>query len=503
MIMRNRETLSGIFKTVSAVVLLTLVGKAVGFLRDIVLSYYFGATGVTDAFLVSQTIPGAIFQFVGTGLATCYIPVYYKIREKEGIEQTVRFTNQILSLILLFSTVIIFFVLNRTEFTVRLFAKGFTGASLESAICFTKYSILGLYISAFLYVFTSFLQANSVFKPNAVSVVINSIILILSIILAAKVNILFLCWGSLAAIISQLLILLPYVHKKNYRFFLSFDWKNEYVTDFFKLLLPIIIGVSLTEINTLVDKSMASRISIGSISSMSYAHSIIMCVQGGLVQPISTICYSKLAESVSTGDCNSVNNVLKKELYLVFIFLFPICAMIMIFSAPIVSIVFERGAFTFSATEMTSTALLFYAIGMPFASAREFISKFYYANQNTGKPTMNASIGMLINIVLNIVLSRFMGIAGLALATSISSFISCLFLYIGLKQYIPDFKHFLNVKCISYIVLFVVLISITASILYRFLFFSLLIKTLLSMFMAFVLYCILLYLFQILQKIKS
>ena len=92
-------------KSISAVVLFTLLAKALGFVREMLLSYFFGAGGISDAFLISQTIPGTIFQFVGTGLTTCFIPVYYKVLNEHSRKECDNFTNKVLTLVLCFSTV--------------------------------------------------------------------------------------------------------------------------------------------------------------------------------------------------------------------------------------------------------------------------------------------------------------------------------------------------------------------------------------------------------------
>ncbi len=69
---------NGVLKTISGVIGLTVLSKIFGFLRELLLSYYFGASGLSDAYIISQTIPGTIFQFVGTGLITCFVPIYIK-----------------------------------------------------------------------------------------------------------------------------------------------------------------------------------------------------------------------------------------------------------------------------------------------------------------------------------------------------------------------------------------------------------------------------------------
>ena len=149
-----------------------------GFFRELILSYYFGATGISDAYLISQTIPGTIFQFVGTGLTTCFVPIYFKILKDKGKEKVDEFTNKILSLVLLFSTVVIILVFVDTKFLIKLFASGFEGETLKYAIIFTRIGILGLYFSTLIYVYNSYLQANEIFVPTAFSAIPNSVFII-------------------------------------------------------------------------------------------------------------------------------------------------------------------------------------------------------------------------------------------------------------------------------------------------------------------------------------
>ena len=90
-------------KAVVNVMIITIVAKLLGFAKEVMLSYFFGASGISDAYLISQTIPGIIFQFVGTGLATCFIPVYSSIANNEGEKGANYFTNTILMIVFIFS----------------------------------------------------------------------------------------------------------------------------------------------------------------------------------------------------------------------------------------------------------------------------------------------------------------------------------------------------------------------------------------------------------------
>ena len=135
-------------KAIYNIMLITIIAKLFGFGREILLSYFFGAGGISDAYLTAQTIPGTIFQFVGTGLATSFIPVYMKAKLQENNKTADQFTNRVLTAVLVFSTVIIILVWQFTEPLIKVFASGFTGETLRQAALFLRIGIISLYFSS-------------------------------------------------------------------------------------------------------------------------------------------------------------------------------------------------------------------------------------------------------------------------------------------------------------------------------------------------------------------
>lgn len=429
----SRENVN-IRKSISYVFVFTMIAKIIGFLREMVLSYTYGAAEISDAYLISQNIPGTIFLFVGTGLTTCYIPVYYRVLKEQGKKESDLFTSRILSIVLLFSTAVIMLVCCFTPFVVKIFASGFEGEALYYAVWFTRIGVLSLYFSSIIYVYTSYLQANNVFGMVAFSGIPNTLIVILSIVLSKKYNIWILAIGTILAFVAQSLLLVVSARRKQFRYHFDLDFKHPYIKEFFLLLSPVVIGVSVNELNTLVDRTIASRISVGAISAMTYGNSIIQLVQGGLVQPIITVLYPSIAESVSQGNHKAVEQSVEKVINSLLAVLLPITAVLMIFGRQIISMIYERGAFDAKAVDLTMQAVFFYAIGIIFIGVREIIARLFYANSDTKTPMANATIGMVINIVLNLVLSRFMGVRGLALATSIAAIVTCVVLVADCKK---------------------------------------------------------------------
>lgn len=421
-------------KAVYNVMIITIVAKLLGFGRELLLSYFFGANGLSDAYLISQTIPGTIFQFVGTGLATAFIPVYMKVKSAEGNEKANRFSNTILTTILMFSTIAIVIVCVYTEQIVKLFANGFEGDTLHYAVIFTRIGIFSLYFSAMIYIFNSYLQSNGEFSIVAFVAIPNSIIIMLAIVAGAKMDIMALPIGSVFAVFVQVIILLPAMKRQGYRFGMNFELGNFYVKEMIHLMIPVIIGVSVNQINVLVDRTIASQIAVGGISALIYADSLIMFVQGIFSQSIATVYYPQITQLAEEHKENELKKMLNEALESMAFMLIPIMLGCIVLGTGIVRALYGRGAFDEEAIRLTGTALSFYGFGIVGYGFREILSRVFYAYHDTKTPMINSMIGMLLNIILNLTLSRTFGIGGLALATSMSSIVTAILLYVHLKK---------------------------------------------------------------------
>lgn len=485
---QNNNSSAKILKLVSGVFLLTLLGKLLGFVRELLLSYYYGASGIVDAFLISQTIPGTIFQFVGTGLATCFIPIYYRARREGTVKTANKFVNKILTTTLLFSIIVILIVLFFPATVVKLFASGFEGQTLQHAITFTRIVVVGLVCSSFIYVFSSYLQANNRFNLVSSASVINGVIICVSIIVSAYIGVWILVIGSVFSLAIQAIFLWIPSRKVGLRIRPELDWKDTYSVSFYKLLIPVIIGVSITEINTLVDRNMASNLAIGGIAALSYANSLIMFAQGGLIQPITTIFYPKIAQMIANNMHDAANEQIKDLLSVISNVLLPVSFCFVFFSEPITVVVFGRGAFDWQAISMTSKAIQCYSIGIFFYGIREILARYFYAYSDTRTPMIASIIGMIFNIFMNILFSHIWGLSGLAIATSLSTVITVCLMWIFGKKKIS----YMNFEIANLQVLRSIIVAISSVFLARLAFnllpFSQIINFAISMFVFLLLY---------------
>ncbi|HHZ16734.1 MAG TPA: murein biosynthesis integral membrane protein MurJ [Clostridia bacterium] len=426
-------------KTALIIMVLTIASKLIGFLRELTLSYFYGASDISDAYLIALTIPSVIFSFIGTGLVTSYIPLYSSIEQEKGIQSAVRFTNNLINCIFLICTVFIFWGLVFTEFLVKMFALGFTGETLKLAVLFTRIMLFGIFFTGVVHIFTGFLQIkNNYIIPALVGFPFN-LIIIFFIVISSKGNLVTLAIGSVLATFSQLLLLIPYIRREGFRYNFILDRSDEYLRKLVYLSLPIMIGVSINQINVLVDRTLASQIVEGGISALNYANRLNLFVQGLFVLSIATVMYPMISKKVAEKNIVGLKKVLSESISGINLLVIPATVGAMIFAEPIVRLLFGRGAFDEQAVSLTSIALFFYSIGMVGYGLREILSRAFYSLQDTKTPMINATIAVVLNIILNIILSRFMGIGGLALATSISALFCTFLLFISLRKKIGRF----------------------------------------------------------------
>ncbi len=420
--------------------ILTFLSKVIGFFRDIILAYFYGASSTSDAYLISLVIPSVVFGFIGVGIVSAYIPMYNSIEQKYGSKEGDIFTNNLVNVILVFSALLFIICAIFAEPLVKVFASGFEGKTLRLAISFTRITLASMFFGGIVFIFSGYLQIKgNHLAPSLMGLPLN-LALIMGIILGSIIHINFLPYGKVAAVLLQLLFLLLFVYKKGFKYKPVLDLKDKHVKKMCILALPVILSSSVEQINKLIDRTIASNLAIGGISALNYANQLILFVQGIFVTSIMLVCYPIISKMAAKGNMIGLKNSLGQLIVVINVILIPATVGTIILAEPIIRLLFGRGAFTNDAIEMTSIALLFYSLGLVGFGIREVLNKAFYSLQDTRTPMINAMLSMLLNIVLNIILSRYLGVGGLALATSISGIVCTILLFISLRKKIGFFK---------------------------------------------------------------
>lgn len=421
-------------KATISIILVTMLVKVTGFLRDIVLTYSYGASSVSDAYIISLTIPASIFAFISVGITTGFIPIYTSIEKNFNLNKGIYFTNNLLNFLLLFSSVVIFLVFIYVDNIVKMFASGFDDHTFYLAVKFTKITLFGIYASVVMAIYRGFLQVKGNFLITSLVALPNNLIILISIYLSYKLeNLYILSYGTLLGLISQFLILVPNMLKEKYSFRIILDLKDYDLRKMLIVAIPVILGTSVNEINMLIDRTVASGLNEGAISALDYSFRLAQIINSLFAASIAIAMYPIISKMVVNNNFNLFNKITTNALNSITVVVIPISLLIMYYSKDIISILYGRGAFNQSAIHLTSISLFYYTIGIIGYGYREVLTRVFYAIDDSWSPVFTSILSVLLNIVLILILSEKMGVAGLALATSGSAILGAILLMVHLK----------------------------------------------------------------------
>nr|WP_317333823.1 murein biosynthesis integral membrane protein MurJ [uncultured Romboutsia sp.] len=285
----------------------------------------------------------------------------------------------------------------------------------------------------------AYLHIKNNFTVLGIISVPKNIIIITSIILSIKYNPYIMIWGTLLGISTEFLIKLPFAIKHGYKYQPYTNIKDKYIKKMFWLIGPVLIGVAVNQINTMVDRTLASTLVVGSISALNYSNKLNGFVMALFITSVSAIIYPMLYKLSSEDNKEKFISSIVQSINSVILLVIPISIGAIVLATPILKLLFQRGKFDVRATIMTATALIMYSIGVVAFGLRDILGKVFYALQNTKTPIINGAITMVMNIVLNIILVKYLQLAGVALATSISAIVCMFLLFRSLKKKIGYF----------------------------------------------------------------
>ena len=424
-------------KIVFSIMIITMISKIFGFGREMVLSYYFGASSVTDAYLISTSITLIIFSLVGVGINSAFIPIFTTISEQESKERAFDFTTRLLVFLFIVCIFSYFIILIFTSPIVKVFASGFSGDILRLTVDYTRISALIIYFVIVINLFTALLQVNNKFYIASIIGIPFNIAYMIGIYISYLKGNMYLPIVTVIAYFIQAFMLLYPVSKLGYKFKFNFKLKDKYLKQMIAIAFPAIIGGSLEQVNYLIDKTVASRIGIeGGITLLNYSSKLNLAISGILISSLLVVFFPKISKLVAKEDRVTLKNEILNSVNFTIIVSIPISMLILVLRYEIISFLFQRGNFNESNTITTAKCLLYYSIAFTSIGLREITNGVFYALKNTKTPVINAIIGVFLNVFLNLILSKYLGLPGIALATAISiTFTVILLFYTLYKKY--------------------------------------------------------------------
>ena len=426
----NRST---VFKVALLLSGLSVTSKLIGFVREQVIAWRFGASAAVDSYVAALLVPQVVAGLIGGAVAVAFLPVYSSLKgKKEGSELSGRLVAFIATLGLLASAI--------TILIAPSIVKGVVGNFTPEQQLLTVGMVRTMAVGMLFLGLTAFLSilfnAHRMFFLPGVAPLLMNVTIVGCLFALGNLGITGLAWFTVAGMLFSAAFLLVIGYIKGLPLFERPDFADDNFLRVMKLAGPVLVGTLFTQLYMIIDRRLASGLDAGSIASLNYGFKLVQLPVGIFVTALATAVYPRLSECAANKDKVGFGVAVASSIRMLALLLIPASVGMVVLRYPIVKLVFERGSFDNLATAQTGIALGFYAVGLMGVAGVQILIRGFYSLQDSVTPVKIAVATAVVNILLALVLVRTMGHGGLALANSIGMLFNASVLLYMLRRHV-------------------------------------------------------------------
>ena len=429
---------SSVLYAAGMLTIMMTISRILGFVRDISVSSMFGISWQADAYTAAFTIPDLIyFALVGGGLSSAFIPVFSSYLATDQDEDAHVMASTILNIVAIASMVLIAIGMVFTPQLIDIMVEFKHENAAEATaltIVLTRLMFAQCFFMCLAGISQGILQCYKEFTVPALgAVVYNIAIIVIGILLAQHIGIAGFTIGVVVGAALNLLLQIRSMRQYGFSYKLTLNLRHPGVKKFFLLFLPVVLGLSMNELNLLVSQRLASGLGGGVVYALKQAQRIMMLPVGIFAAAIGLSVFPTMTSHVARGEMKEYKQNLTMGLRTVIFITLPASVGLIALSHPVVRAMYQQGAVTTVRIELVSVILVYYCIGVVGYGAQQILNRGFYAVQDTKSPVLINVFVLLFNIIISIILVGPFTYRGLAMAYSLSGLLSMLVLGVALR----------------------------------------------------------------------
>lgn len=429
---------SSVLYAAGMLTIMMTISRILGFVRDISVSSMFGISWQADAYTAAFTIPDLIyFALVGGGLSSAFIPVFSSYLATDQDEDAHVMASTILNIVAIASMVLIAIGMVFTPQLIDImveFKHEHAAEATALTIVLTRLMFAQCFFMCLAGISQGILQCYKEFTVPALgAVVYNIAIIVIGILLAQHIGIAGFTIGVVVGAALNLLLQIRSMRQYGFSYKLTLNLRHPGVKKFFLLFLPVVLGLSMNELNLLVSQRLASGLGGGVVYALKQAQRIMMLPVGIFAAAIGLSVFPTMTSHVARGEMKEYKQNLTMGLRTVIFITLPASVGLIALSHPVVRAMYQQGAVTTVQIELVSVILVYYCIGVVGYGAQQILNRGFYAVQDTKSPVLINVFVLLFNIIISIILVGPFTYRGLAMAYSLSGLLSMLVLGVALR----------------------------------------------------------------------
>ncbi len=427
---------SGMLKAAGLIMVAMIISRILGYARDMVIYSEFGQNRLTDAYNAAFSIPDFLYLLlVGGALSSAFIPVFSSYLANNREEEAWEVASTVFNIIILLVLVGIILGYIFTPQLIYLLVPGFSPETAGLAVKLTRIMFIQVIFMALSGMSMGVLNSHQhFFAPAMGSILYNLGIILVGLILSRNYGITGFSIGVVAGSILNFVIQIPALLKKGLHYKLSINVYHPGVRRMAVLILPILISLSVTQLNLFVTQNLASNLFPGSVAALKTAYRLMHLPIGIFAVAIAVAVFPSMSSFVARGEMGQFRRSVSLGLRSIVFLNLPAAAGFIALGEPLIRLLFEHGKFTPQATQATAHALLFYSFGIFAYASLHVLNRSFYAIQDTRTPMFVGLLSITANIFLSYTLVKVMNHVGLALAYSLAGMFNMMLLVYFLRR---------------------------------------------------------------------
>lgn len=420
---------------------MSALSRVLGYVREIVMTTVFGQGWMTDAYKAAFLIPDFLYLIlVGGAFSTAFIPVLSEYINRDQEDEAWRVASTIFNAMLIAVVVLMAFFYVSVPFIMNHFlAVGYAEETKELAIYLTRIMLLQSFMMCLSGICQGICHVYQQFTAPAIgSLLYNIAIIVFGLWLMPTIGITGFAIGVVVGSYLNFVVHFPILLKIGVKWMPILDFKHPGVHDFFRLALPVVLGLSVVYLNTFVTQNLGSQLDAGTVTALNNANRLMQLPIGIFATAIASAVFPVLTELIARRDIRSFKRKLVEGINLNNFILIPASVGLMVVAEPLIRALFMQGKFTEDNVAITASVLVFYCVGIIGYSQQQILNRGMYALRDSKRAVIVNTIIIVINIVLSILMVGPFEAQGLALAYSIAGLVSMVLLYAFLYQKVGD-----------------------------------------------------------------
>lgn len=428
-------------QTATILMLAAVAARLLGYVRDIVLVAFFGQTALTDAYYAAFTLPDLLYGLVvGGALGPVFIPVFSGYLARQEEQEGWRVANTVLNLVLLLMLggMVLGFVL--APELIGMLVPGFDEATAVLAVQMTRIMLIQSLLMALSGLAMGVLNSYGQYGPSALgSVMYNLGTVLLGALWAPKWGIAGFAIAVVGGALCYLLVQLPALRRVGWCYQPTLQWRHPGVVKIRQMLGPILLGLSVNQINLVVTQNLASPLGGGMLTALRMAQRIMQLPIGIFAINIAIALFTTMTRQAAAGDEGRYKETFRQGLEAIMLLSLPAAAGMIVLRQPLVNFIYGVGENSQTMVEVTAGLLFIYALSLAAYGSLHLLNRAFYALQDTRTPMLAAAWTVAANIGLSILLRPIWGTYGLAVAYAMAGGFNMVLLLALLHRRIGSF----------------------------------------------------------------